>query len=135
MSDYFKRDESIYANYVCPNCFEQPHKCTCKVFPTYYLIWIDEGMQEHIKILNDKGYDTKYSCESHEPANIIYVNFDADYITKHNLSVPEGFKYAKSRYQLEHSYNKKMSMEDFEKDKKKHLNILLEWCKNLPELD
>lgn len=135
MSNYFKRDKSIYENYVCPSCFNQMDKCTCDVFPNYYLIWIDKGIQEHIKTLNDKGYDTEYSCESHEPKNIIYITFCKEHGIGNNIPIPEGFKYTKSRCHLEHRYDKKMSMEDFEKEKQKHLDILLEWCRNLPELN
>ena len=133
MSYEFKRDKSIYENYVCPNCFRQMHECTCKTYPNYYAIWIDKGIQEHVRILNDKGYTTEYSCESHEPMNIIYVNFDRTYGMGDGIKIPKGFKYTKRSCQLEHRYDKNISREDFEAEKKKHLDILLEWCKSLPD--
>lgn len=134
LSKNFKRDKSVYENYVCPTCFKQMDKCTCEIYPSYYLCWIDKEIQNHIRILNEKGYETKYSCESHNPRNIIYVNFYDNHDIGTNIEIPEGFKYIKSRKQLEHGYNKKLSQEDFEAEKKKHLDILLEWCEKLPDL-
>lgn len=135
LSGNFKRDKSIYENYVCPNCFRQMDKCICDVYPHYYLIWIDKGIQDHIRILNEKGYSTEYSCESHKPKNIIYIVFDRNYSIGDNISIPEGFKYTKSKCKLEHRYDRKLSQEEFEAEKKRHLNILLEWCEKLPDLN
>ena len=139
MSFEFERNESIYENYVCTQCLHQVLECTCETYPRYNLLWIDKNIQEHVRILNDKGYITNYSCESHAPNDIIYINFSGKYGLGETIQIPEGFKHVKSYNQIEHWYGKdskarkKMAQEEFEAEKKRHLDILLGWCKSLPE--
>lgn len=103
------------------------------MYPPWELINIDKGIQEHVRILNDKGYLTEYSCESHDPRDNIYIMLYGKYDSVVNTPAPNGFKYIKSTKIIEHSYDKKISMEDFEAEKKMCLDNLLEWCKSLPE--
>lgn len=134
MAERFKRDKSIYDNYVCPKCFYTMDKCTCDVFPNYHITWIDKGIQEHVRILNEKGYRTQFSCESHTPGGNMYIMFCnnsfADYVP-----IPDGFKHIKSNKIIEHKYDRKISDSEFQEQKGKHLDILLQWCKSLPNLN
>lgn len=140
MSAYkFPRDKSIYENYVCPKCFYTLDKCKCTSFPHYNIWWIDKGIQEHVRVLNEKGYKTQYSCESHTPQDNLYIMFYNKYDFGNTLPVPEGFKCKNNVNTIEHVYGKdsktrkKMTKEEFETEKRKHLDVLLEWCKSLPE--
>lgn len=133
MSTNFERNKDIYDNYVCPNCFYTMDKCVCEVYPAYSATWIDKGIQEHIRILNEKNYLTSYSCESHSNKDSIYISFYGDYGIGENVSVPDGFKYVKRRKTMEYNYKNNISMKEFEREKEKALGILLEWCKSLPE--
>lgn len=135
----FPKDKSMYDNYVCPYCFYTLDKCTCENYPHYSIIWVDKGIQEIIRILNEKGYDTQYCCESHEPMDKIYIMFRGRYGFGETLPMPKGFKYIKSNNMMEYKYGidnktrKKMSMEEFETEKHLYLESLLAWAKALPE--
>lgn len=125
-----KRDKSFYENYVCPSCFHQIHECTCEsVNPSYNLILIDKGIQEHIRILNEKNYYTKFCCESHSKNDILYIMFSS--ALDDDVKAPNGFK-KKWKKIIEYSYKKNISDEEFENEKKEHLETLLEWCNSLP---
>lgn len=136
--EIFPKDKSIYENYVCPRCFYTLDKCECLSFPHYSIWWIDKGIQEHIRILNKKGYKTEYSCESHRPQDEIYIVFWGRNF-EDGMSMPEGFKYTKTNRTMRYKYGKdskarnKMTIDEFEAEKKKALGDLLEWCKSLPE--
>ena len=60
-----RRSKKLYEEYVCLKCFNQLNKCVCKNYPPKELIHIDKDIQEHIRILNQKGYLTKYCCAGH----------------------------------------------------------------------
>lgn len=126
-----EKNKDAYINYVCPYCWNTLENCTCKLFPPYHLILIDKHIQEHIRILNEKGYRTTSCCEGHREICInTYVAFADDYFKK--ISTPEGFKYDKKRRIVTYTYSTKLTEEKMEELKKEKLAILLEWCKNLP---
>lgn len=127
-----ENDESIIDYYVCTNCFHKIRECNCMYYPISQLYYIDLAIQEHVRILNEKGYNTTASCESHNPNGAIYIMFSR-YDGIEGIELPEGFTGTQYGTAVEHIYNGKMSMEDFEIEKKKYLDILLEWCKSLPK--
>lgn len=124
------KNKEYYINYVCPYCLNTLDNCTCELFPPYYLIHIDENIQEHIRILNDKGYRTMYCCEGHGVGSNTYISFAMDYFK--DITAPKGFKYDKKRTMVTHSYSTKLTEEKAEELKKNNLESLLEWCKQLP---
>ena len=122
----------LYKDYVCPTCYNLVDNCSCDLRP-YHLIMIDRGIQEHIRVLRNKGYITVGCCESHhEVCLVIYIAFAKDYGFGKTISLPDGFKYNKTKRSIVYNYNKKLSMEEIEIEKKIRLNQLLEWCKQLP---
>jgi len=129
----------LMRNYVCPRCFNNVDVCKCDGKAYYSLWWIDRGIQEHIRILNEKGYKTQYSCESHNPLDNLYIAFFRDNSFGKSIPIPDGFHLKGNGKTLEHIYGKdsktrkKMTIEEFEVEKKKCLDTLLEWCKALPE--
>lgn len=126
-----RKSKRAYINYVCPYCFNALNKCTCEVFPPYHLIFIDENIQEHIRILNEKGYRTTACCEGHEKVCLsTYIAFANNYFNE--IELPSGFKYDKKRRIISYSYSTKIKKEKIEELKKENLKILLEWCNNLP---
>lgn len=134
------RDINIYRNYVCPVCWSQLSKCNCKLFP-YYLIHIDEHIQDHIRILVNKGYITSACCEGHYDPNIgihPYIKFNYNY--NFGLStdpLPEGWtcdKHGIIRCKIyKDSKRKKYTEEEANKIKKEKLDQLLIWINNLPD--
>ena len=128
-------DADLYGteNYVCPRCFYQLKDCTCTAFPPYYLIMIDEKMQDTIRTLNSKGYNTIGCCESHY--NYMSPSLHVIFNRKYDFEIPEGFKYIKNGNGIAHEYNQRLTKEEWEEEKKKYLKTLNEWAKNLPELD
>lgn len=126
-----RRSKAAYINYVCPYCWHTLNKCTCDLFPPYHLILIDENIQEHIRILNEKGYRTTACCEGHMKVCInTYIAFADDYFQ--DVGTPEGFKYNKKRRTIAYTYSAKFTKEQMEEIKKEKLETLLEWCKMLP---
>lgn len=119
-----------YDDYVCPRCFNTVDKCTCDVQPRE-LINIDSGIQEQIRILNTKGYITRYCCESHNLNDGIYIAFVKDYGFD---NMPDGFFYRKRMNSMYHLYKCNMDAEKFQKDKQYHLDKLLDWCNNLSQV-
>ena len=124
------KNKEYYINYVCPYCLNTLDNCTCELFPPYHLIHIDKNIQEHIKILNDKGYRTMYCCEGHGVSSNTYISFAMDYFK--DIKAPKGFRYDKKRTMITYSYSTKLTKEESEELKKKNLESLLEWCKQLP---
>ena len=122
-----RRSKSAYLNYVCPYCFNALNNCTCELFPPYHLILIDKNIQEHIRILNEKGYRTTGCCEGHGNTYIAFAN---DYFK--DVEAPSGFKYHKNKRMFSHSYSSKLTKEEARELKKEKLEVLLEWCKSLP---
>ena len=128
-----KRDKEIYLNYVCPNCWFTLDRCTCDVFPPQHLIHIDNGIQEHIRILNNKGYYTMYCCEGHSAGSNTYISFGSTYF-QDTTTTPKGFKYDKKNNSISYFYSTKLSIEEVEKTKEEKLSSLLQWCKDLPDI-
>lgn len=126
------RNKESYMNFVCPYCLYTLDKCTCELFPPYHLINIDKNIQEHIRILNKKGYRTMYCCEGHGIGSNTYITFAMDYFK--DIIMPKNFKYDKKRTMVTYSYSTKLTEEKAEELKKENLALLLEWCKNLPNL-
>ena len=126
-----RKSKAAYINYVCPYCWQTLNKCVCSLFPPYHLILIDKNIQEHIRILNEKGYRTTGCCEGHRKVCInTYIAFAKDYFK--DVSMPEGFKYDKKRRIITYTYSTNLAKENMEEIKMEKLETLLEWCKNLP---
>lgn len=126
-----RKSKAAYMNYICPYCWHTLNKCTCDLFPPYHLIFIDSNIQEHIRILNEKGYRTTGCCEGHMKVCInTYIAFANDYFK--DIEIPNGFKYNKKRKTIAYTYSTTLTKEKMEKLKKEKLDTLLEWCKNLP---
>lgn len=126
-----KKNKKAYLNYVCPYCWNTLDNCTCELFPPYHLIFIDRNIQEHIRILNEKGYRTTGCCEGHRTVCInTYITFPENYFKE--IGTPEGFKYDKKRRMITYTYSMKLTKDEMEELKAKKLAVLLEWIKSLP---
>ena len=126
-----KKDKEAYMNFVCPHCWYTLNKCTCDIFPPYHLIFVDKNIQEHIRLLNEKGYNTTGCCEGHQKICIsTYIAFPEDYFEE--LGVAEGFKYNKKRGMIIYDYSQKLTEEKMEELKAEKLKVLLDWIKSLP---
>lgn len=126
-----RKSKAAYMNYICPYCWYTLNKCTCDLFPPYHLIFIDKNIQEHIRILNEKGYRTTACCEGHAKVCInTYIAFADNYFD--STSVPDGFKYDKKRRIVSYTYSTKFTKEKMEEVKEEKLKTLLEWCNSLP---
>lgn len=127
-----KKNKRAYMNFVCPHCWNTLDNCTCKLFPPYHLIFIDRNIQEHIRILNEKGYRTTGCCEGHRTVCInTYISFADNYFKE--IGTPEGFKYDKRRWSISYTYSTKLTKEKMEELKTDKLAVLLEWIKGLPD--
>lgn len=126
-----KKNKDVYMNYVCPYCWNTLDTCTCSLFPPYHLIFIDRKIQEHIRLLNEKGYRTTACCEGHMDVCInTYIAFANNYFK--DIDTPDGFDYDEKRRIITYTYSLKLAKEEMENLKNEKLRILLEWCKNLP---
>lgn len=126
-----KKNKKAYENFVCPYCWNTLDNCTCELFPPYHLIFIDRNIQEHIRILNEKGYRTTGCCEGHRTICInTYIAFPEDYFKE--ISIAEGFKYDKKRRMISYTYSQKLTEEKMEELKAEKLKVLLDWIKGLP---
>ena len=126
-----RKNMDAYINYVCPYCWNTLNNCSCDLFPPYCLIFIDKNIQEHIRLLNKKGYRTTACCEGHKDAGMnTYIAFTDNYFD--DTSVPNGFKYDRKRKMVTHTYSTKLDENKLEEVKKEMLLVLLEWCKSLP---
>jgi hypothetical protein len=127
------RDKGAYMNYVCPYCWNTLDKCSCSLFPPYSLVFVDKNIQEHIRILNNKGYCTSGCCEGHTEVCIsTYITFCDEYFGE-DLVLPEGFFYNKKKRMVYHGYKvNQLTSKEFEMEKRKKLTALLRWCKGLP---
>ena len=126
-----EKNKDAYMNYVCPYCMNTLDNCTCDLFPPYHLIFIDKNIQEHIRILNKKGYRTTACCEGHKEVCITtYIAFAKNYFD--DIGIPNGFKYNKKRKMIAYTYSTKLTEEKMEELKKENLKTLLEWCNSLP---
>lgn len=126
------RGKQAYMNYVCPNCYHNMYDCECQGLP-YNLLWIDTGIQEHVRILNAKGYRTMNSCESHKKGDSIYISFAFPYGIGDTLPLPIGFtvKPLHGGCAIYGAVNE----DNFELWKKLMLYDLLNWCNSLPEVN
>lgn len=134
-------DYSMYKNYVCSRCFHQLTECTCECKPDS-LIHVDEGIQEHVRILNEKGFYTMASCEGHYdseyPSVELYILFARD-DERAFPPPPSNFVFTKNstmhltaiRYNFECIKQRPVKEAVFEKEKADALHILLEWIKDL----
>ena len=126
-----EKNKDVYMNYVCPYCWNTLDNCTCELFPPYHLIFIDKNIQEHIRILNEKGYRTMACCEGHRDVCInTYVAFANNYFK--DIDTPDGFEYDKKRRIITYTYSTKLEEKEMEELKKEKLKTLLNWCKSLP---
>lgn len=127
-----EKNKDVYMNFVCPYCWYTLDKCTCDLFPPYHLIFIDKNIQEHIRILNEKGYRTIACCEGHMNVCInTYISFADNYFN--DIGTPEGFKHDKKRRIITYTYSTKLEEKEMEELKKEKLETLLKWCKGLPD--
>lgn len=124
--------KTTHLDYVCPKCFNRIEQCTCWC-PQQYLIWVDYGIQEHVRILNQKGYTTTNSCESHNQNGNMYIAFAMDYKFDES-ALPDGFKIMKKPCAISFMYKRHTTDEEFVIQKKQHLQALLDWCNSLPSL-
>ena len=129
------RNKESYMNYVCPYCFNTLDECICEGYLPYHLIWIDSGIQEHVRVLNQKGYRTVDSCESHSKYGNMYISFVYDYGFGDTLPLPNGFERMKKNGAVSFIYKSGITDEEFEEQKREHLSNLLDWCYNLPSLN
>lgn len=126
-----RKSKAAYMNYICPYCWHTLNNCTCDLFPPYNLIFIDKNIQEHIRILNEKGYRTTGCCEGHRDVCInTYIAFAKDYFK--DTDTPEGFRYDKKRKMVTYTYSTRLTKANMEELKKEKLEMLLKWCNNLP---
>lgn len=126
-----EKNKDVYMNYVCPYCWNTLDNCTCELFPPYHLIFIDKNIQEHIRILNEKGYRTMACCEGHRDVCInTYIAFANNYFK--DIDTPDGFEYDKKRRIITYTYSTKLEEKEMEELKKEKLKTLLNWCKSLP---
>ena len=126
-----RKNKNAYMKYVCPYCWNRLNKCTCKTFPPYHLVFVDENIQDHVRILNEKGYKTTGSCEGHMSVCLYtYLSFPRDYFD--SSTVPDGFSYNDKKRSVICGYPNNITKEKFEELKKEKLATLLEWCNSLP---
>lgn len=126
-----RRRNHSYENYVCPNCFRKLPECTCEdAMPPYKLIWIDLAIQDHVRILNEKGYYTKFCCEGHDENDYMDVMFKTRCEPPID-NLPDGFKYNKKWNRIES--DKYKDLDGGYESKEKYLDSLLAWCNELPE--
>lgn len=127
-----RRSKKVMENYVCPNCWHQIQDCTCEHYPPWDLVMIDVNIQDVVRILNEKGYQTVSCCESHFDDNCyLYVAFPM----KYDLELPEGFEYKKGACSIAYGFKKKEreDIELYNKVKAEKLKTLLEWAEALPK--
>ena len=129
-----RKSKSAYMNYVCQHCWHTLNNCKCDLFPPYNLIFIDKNIQEHICILNEKGYRTIGCCEGHRTVCInTYISFAKNYFD--NIKLPDDFNYDKKRRTISYTYSTRLKKEEMENIKQEKLFVLLEWCKSLPNIN
>lgn len=116
--------------YVCPHCFNQIDECSCDVLPGH-LVLIDEGVQEHVRILNEKGYATMFCCESHSVHQNLYIAFAPN---EEALSaLPAGFAFGRDNgwATVKFDIDAGLSDQEAEAMRQKALASLLSWCEAL----
>ena len=111
---------------VCSACFRDFGSCSCGKNAE---ILIDEGMQKILINLNQKGYKTVFSCESHFDGYYhMYIMFAKNY---NFPDIPKDFKFVKKHRIIESFIKKRKKKEEFEAEKKKKLSDLLVWSETI----
>ena len=82
-------------------------------------------------ILNEKGYCTTNSCESHNQNGNMYVAFAFDYGFD-ETALPCDFVYVKKGQAVSFMYKHCPTDEEFAVQKREHLAVLLDWCRASP---
>ena len=119
--EFMKND---YENYVCADCFNKLNECTCETKP-WHLVQIDPMIQDSVRILNEKGYFTRYCCEGHCVGEGMYIKFGISWMLD---SVPDGFEYKSKDNIIRHVFT-----DDADYAKKVlYAEKLLYWAENLP---
>ena len=121
-------------NFVCPQCFHRLNECTCRFFPPWQLIFIDQNIQDHVRILNEKGYITNGCCEGHytgKPGANTAICFVRDYPQITGSALPDGFAYNRGKKAVWHFYDAGLNRKAFDLEKTAALIRLLEWCRAL----
>ena len=135
------RSKQMYEEFVCPHCFYQIDQCTCEHYPPRSLIHIDLEIQEIIRILNHKGYCTRYCCAGHgdeyKAHNFteIYISFPYPQSILRFDTLPAGFTEDKRDCVIRCHFPKKLSEEQFAAYHKAALDNLYLWAQNLPVFD
>lgn len=122
-----KKSNAAMYEYICPLA-----SCggTC--------VEIDENIIEPIRMLNNKGYRTKFSCAGHVfSKESAYVAFDQYLYPENYLDLPKGWKADKFvgwgnyiiRYEIKGDLNSK---ERF-LDQFNAMKNLMDWAESLPE--
>ena len=128
-------DYSTYKRYVCSSCYRQITECTCEHLP-WQLLQIDEAIQDHIRILNEKGYYTKACCEGHYndgvPDNFLQIHLARD---GEDIFPPLPNKFQWNHYSILYRYEcvkeSPVAQETFEQEKAEAARVLLEWVEAL----
>ena len=92
------------------------------------MVNIDRNLQDVIRVLNEKGYVTRFCCESHSDNDSIYIMFAKDYGFD---TMPDGFAYNEKDNVIRHEYDRGIDYDKFVEDKQRHLEALLAWCNGL----
>lgn len=124
----------LYRNYVCTACWKQLGECNAR-FKPYHLTFIDVGIQDIVRTLNNKGYRTGGCCEGHNNnGTCTYVSF-YDRLSDYAIAnVPDGFKIKDNGSSIVSEYYKYKSDGKFEMVKAKRIDALREWADSLPVL-
>lgn len=128
-----------YTDYVCDKCFYQLPDCKCYKFIAPTLIEVDEKIQYAVRVLNQKGWKTRYSCEGHfdedDQVGQIYIAFDKDVKLP---SAPEGWHIELGPLLLDIECRcgkglkeTEKTQEQFNEEKEKALKHLNYWVDNL----
>lgn len=128
-----RRSKKVLENYVCPTCWHQVQNCTCQCYPPWSLVMIDVNIQEIIRTLNEKGYQTIGCCESHFGDSCsIYVAFPFD---MEFPTLPDGFSYSKRKPSVSYMFkkNERENKDLYEWTKAKKIEALSIWARDLPE--
>ena len=119
---------------LCNKCFKSRKECTCNP-TTRGFVEIDDEIVEHIRILNEKGYETTNCCAGHIE-NIWFTPY-ITFKNKYNFdTMPELFTYNKRLKGLYYT-NK---WEDIKDRKQRQViatnarNVLLDWIRDLPSI-
>lgn len=110
----------------CLNCFKTESHCKCEQKKS--IILLDTNMVDIITILNKKGYETKFCCESHPYQYMpsLYILFRNDMSCLKD-DIPKSFHIDTDNKRL-------IKICKSIKEKKDGLKDLLEWVIKLPDI-